>query len=81
MRCRCIPMLLAGSPMGPRRTDYGAGCLPLPTFRSVALVLVDARRVRSVEAGILAFRMWALPDARKHTPEAILALADEKARA
>jgi len=48
---------------------------------AVALVLVDFRLVRSVEAGILAFRMWALPDARKHTPEAILALADEKARA
>lgn len=48
---------------------------------AVALVLVDARLVRSPEAGILAFRMWALPQSKKHTPEAILALADEKARA
>jgi len=47
---------------------------------AVALVLVDARLVRSPEAGILAFRIWALPDAKKHTVEAILALANEKAK-
>jgi hypothetical protein len=47
---------------------------------ALALVLVDARHVRSVEAGILAFRMWALPEASKHTIEAILGLADEKTK-
>lgn len=47
---------------------------------ALALVLVDARAVRSVEAGILAFRMWALPEAKRHTIEAILGLANEKAK-
>lgn len=47
---------------------------------ALALVLVDARCVRSVEAGILAFKMWALPEAKKHQVEAILGLANEKAK-
>ena len=47
---------------------------------ALALVLVDARCVRSVEAGILAFRMWALPESRTHQLEAILGLANEKAK-
>lgn len=48
---------------------------------ALALILVDSRHVRSVEAGILAFRLWSLPESRKHTIEAILNLADEKAKA
>ena len=47
---------------------------------ALAMVLVDARAVRSVDAGILAFKMWALPESRKHTVEVILTLANEKAR-
>ena len=46
---------------------------------ALALVLVDSRCVKSVEAGILAFKMWALPESRSHPVEAILGLANEKA--
>lgn len=47
---------------------------------ALALVLVDARMVRSVDAGILAFKLWAVPDSRKHPIQTILALANDKAK-
>ena len=47
---------------------------------ALALVLVDSRCVKSVEAGILAFKMWALPESRTHPVEAILGLANENAK-
>lgn len=47
---------------------------------ALALLLVDSRCVRTVEAGILAFRLWALPESKAHTIEAILGLANEKAK-
>lgn len=46
----------------------------------LAQILVDARIVRSVEAGVLAFRMWAVPESRNHPLEAIFTIAEAKAR-
>lgn len=48
---------------------------------ALASLLVTARAVRSIDAGLLAFRIWAEPTAKDHEPAAILALANEKARA
>ncbi len=46
---------------------------------ALAQVLVDARAVRSIEAGVLAFRIWATPGSRDHPIEVLLNLANEKA--
>lgn len=46
----------------------------------LAHVLVDARAVRTVEAGVLAFRIWNTPGARTHPIQVILDLANEKAK-
>lgn len=46
----------------------------------LAQLLVDARAVRSVEAGVLAFRIWATPGSQEHPVEVLLNLANEKAR-
>lgn len=47
---------------------------------ALAHVLVDARAVRTVEAGVLAFRIWNTPGARTHPIQVILDLANEKAK-
>lgn len=47
---------------------------------ALAHVLLDARAVRTVEAGVLAFRIWNTPGAREHTVQVILDLANEKAK-
>lgn len=47
---------------------------------ALAHVLVDARQVRSVEAGILAFRIWALPEAREREIPEIFAYANERSK-
>lgn len=46
---------------------------------AMAALLVSARAVRSVEAGLLAFRIWASPDAKAHPPTRIFDIANEKA--
>ena len=46
----------------------------------LAQILVDNRAVSSVQAGILAFKMWAVPQSKTHTIEAILAIANEKVK-
>ena len=46
----------------------------------LAQLLVDARVVRSIEAGMLAFRIWATPGSHDHPVETILDLANEKAK-
>lgn len=48
---------------------------------ALALVLVDARAVKSIEAAVLAFRIWGTPGAQKHSIEVLLNLANEKAKA
>ena len=44
----------------------------------LAQILVDCRAVKSIEAGILAFRLWAVPQAVEHTVETILRVANER---
>ena len=46
----------------------------------LAQILVDNRAVNSVAAGILAFKMWAVPQSSDHTIEAILAVANHRAK-
>lgn len=46
---------------------------------ALAQVLVATRAVKSLEAGVLAFRIWAEPTARVHTAEVILSIANERA--
>lgn len=46
----------------------------------LAQLLVDARAVRSVEAGIVAFKIWATPGSQIHPVEVLLNLANEKAK-
>lgn len=46
----------------------------------LAQILVDCRAVKSVEAAILAFRLWAVPQAVEHTVETILRVANERSR-
>lgn len=46
----------------------------------LAQLLVDARAVRSVEAGVVAFRIWATPGSQDHPIEVLLSLANEKAK-
>lgn len=47
---------------------------------ALAQVLVATRAVKSLEAGVLAFRIWAEPTASIHTAEVILRIANEKAQ-
>jgi len=46
----------------------------------LAQVLVDGRAVKSIDAGVLAFRIWTAAEAKLHGPEKVCGLADEKAR-
>ena len=46
----------------------------------LAQLLVDARAVRSIDAGVLAFRIWSTPGSQQHPVEVILGLANEKAK-
>lgn len=46
---------------------------------ALASLLVAARLVRSIDAGILSFRIWAEPLAKAHPVDTILNLANEKA--
>lgn len=48
---------------------------------ALAHLLVDARIVRTAEAAVLAFRLWAVPESRQHPVEKIIAIATDKARA
>ena len=64
--------------------DRGAkyqGNNPDNLTRRIALanLLVDARIVRTTEAGQLLFRIWAAPESRDHPVEALIALANQKA--
>jgi hypothetical protein len=46
----------------------------------LAQILVDSRAVKSIEAGLLAFKLWAVPQSREHTIETILSVANERAK-
>lgn len=46
---------------------------------ALAQLLVDARVVRTIEAGVLAFKIWAEPQSREHPLEVLIDLANEKA--
>ncbi len=46
---------------------------------ALAQVLVDARVVRSIEAGVLAFRMRAVPGSEQYDITDIIRLANERA--
>lgn len=46
----------------------------------LAQVLVDARAVQSIEAGVVAFRIWATAGAKEFSLEDIFILANEKAK-
>jgi hypothetical protein len=46
----------------------------------LAQVLVDARLVRTIEAGVLAFRLWSVPGAaERYDVRAVIQLANERA--
>lgn len=45
----------------------------------LAQVLVDARVVKSLDGGVLLFKIWAEPASRTHTIAALVDLANEKA--
>jgi len=46
----------------------------------LAQVLVDNRAVASVKAGILAFKLWAVPQSKEHSIETILGIANHRAK-
>lgn len=46
----------------------------------LAQILVEARLVRSVDAAINAFRLWAIPASRQHPTEVLLNLANERTK-
>lgn len=46
----------------------------------LAQVLVDNRAVKSVEAGVVAFRIWATPGSQDHPVEILLDLANKKTK-
>ena len=46
---------------------------------TLARLLVDNRVVRSIDAGLLLFRIWAAPDAKSHALEDVIRLANERA--
>ena len=45
---------------------------------TLASLLVAARAVRSIDAGIIAFKIWNHPEAKTHSPDTILTLANER---
>jgi len=45
---------------------------------TLAALLVAARAVRDINAGLLAFRIWAEPAAKAHPVATILTLANER---
>lgn len=45
----------------------------------LAQLLVDARVVRTLDAGVILFKIWAEPLSRTHTIAALVELANEKA--
>jgi len=47
---------------------------------TLAQLLVDIKAVRTIEAGINAFRLWAVPESRNHPLEVILGIANDKVR-
>lgn len=65
-----------------RGAKYHGSNDPLDLARRVALagLLVDNRVVKSIDAAILAFRIWAMPESREHPASAIIALANEKVK-
>lgn len=65
-----------------RGAKYIGGNHPDNLSKRIALawLLVDLRLVRTVDAGILAFKMWALPQSRKHDPLTIVDLANRKVK-
>jgi hypothetical protein len=46
---------------------------------TLARLLVDNRVVRSVDAGLLLFRIWTAPDAKTYPLEEVIKLANERA--
>jgi hypothetical protein len=65
--------------------DMGAKCLgnhPDDLVRRITLakLLVESKAVRNIDAGIIAFRLWAVPESRNHPTETILSLANDKVR-
>lgn len=46
---------------------------------SLASLLVAARAVKTVDAGIMAFRLWTSPEAKQHAPAFIFNIANERA--
>lgn len=44
----------------------------------LAQLLVDSRAVKSLDAGMLAFRIWAEPTAKQLSVDIILSLANDK---
>jgi hypothetical protein len=46
---------------------------------ALAQVLVDSRVVRSLDAGLLLFKIWAEPLSRQYSLDALVTLAEEKA--
>ena len=46
---------------------------------TLARLLVDGRVVRSVEAGLLLFKIWAVPDSKNYQLDDLVKLANEKA--
>lgn len=46
---------------------------------ALAQVLVDSRLVKNLDAGLLAFKIWAEPTASAHPVETILSIANTKA--
>ena len=46
----------------------------------LAQILVDSRAVNSVQAGINAFKMWAVPQSKIHSVETILGIANDRAK-
>lgn len=47
---------------------------------ALALLLVDARVVKSLQAGVTLLKIWAEPKARTHSLQILIDLANEKAK-
>lgn len=47
---------------------------------ALAQVLVDCRAVKSLDAGLLAFKIWVEPTAKAHAPSVIFDIANKKAQ-
>ena len=46
----------------------------------LAKILVDSRAVKTPEAALAAFKMWAIPESRDHPISAILNIANERSK-